>query len=88
MYTSRMFDMWSTVSTKLEQSNAIQSNIQTTNLQNQSSGSIKGKRVLSFPKIDLHHILKIQSTIGRAAMLMVVGHHHPIIMRQTTKIFS
>lgn len=43
MYTSRMFDMWSTVSTKLEQSNAIQSNIQTTSLQNQSSGSIKGK---------------------------------------------
>ena len=43
MFTSRMFDMWSSVTSKLEAQTQIQSNIQQTNLQNSSSGSIKGE---------------------------------------------
>lgn len=44
MFTSRMFDMWSSVTSKLEAHSQIQTNIQTTtSLQNSSSGSIKGK---------------------------------------------
>jgi hypothetical protein len=39
-----MFDMWSSVTSKLEAQTQIQSNIQQTNLQNSSSGSIKGER--------------------------------------------
>lgn len=45
MFTPRMFDMWNTVTTKLEPHTQIQTNIQSpTSLQNSSSGSIKGKR--------------------------------------------
>lgn len=43
MFTSRMFDMWSSVTSKLEAQTQIQTNIQQTTLQNSSSGSIKGK---------------------------------------------
>lgn len=43
MYTSRMFDMWSTVTSKLESHAPVQTNVQATSVQNQSSGSIKGK---------------------------------------------
>lgn len=47
MFTSRMFDMWSSVTSKLEAHSQIQTNIQTTtSLQNSSSGSIKGKGFL------------------------------------------
>lgn len=42
-----MFDMWSSVTSKLEAQTQIQSNIQQTNLQNSSSGSIKGKYIIS-----------------------------------------
>lgn len=44
MYTSRMFDMWSSVSTKLEAQNQspAQTNMQTNIAQTPSSGSIKG----------------------------------------------
>ena len=44
MYTSRMFDMWSSVTSKLEAhaNTMVQTNVQTPG-QNQSSGSIKGK---------------------------------------------
>lgn len=38
-----MFDMWSSVTSKLEAQTQIQTNIQQTNLQNSSSGSIKGE---------------------------------------------
>lgn len=38
-----MFDMWSSVTSKLEAQTQIQTNIQQTTLQNSSSGSIKGK---------------------------------------------
>lgn len=38
-----MFDMWSTVTSKLEAHTALQTNVQTNGQQNQSSGSIKGK---------------------------------------------
>lgn len=42
-----MFDMWSSVTSKLEAHSQIQTNIQTTtSLQNSSSGSIKGKGFL------------------------------------------
>lgn len=44
MYTSRMFDMWSSVTSKLEGHTALQTNVQTNGTQNQSSGSIKGKQ--------------------------------------------
>lgn len=48
MFTSRMFDMWSSVTSKLEAHSQIQTNIQTTtSLQNSSSGSIKGKGLLN-----------------------------------------
>lgn len=40
-----MFDMWSTVTTKLDGHTSVQSNIQTTSVQSPSSGSIKGKRI-------------------------------------------
>ncbi|CAO1394344.1 unnamed protein product [Diamesa tonsa] len=44
MFTSRMFDMWSSVTSKLEAHSQIQTNIQTTtSLQNSSSGSIKAQ---------------------------------------------
>lgn len=43
MYTSRMFDMWSTVTSKLESHTPVQTNVQATSVQSQSSGSIKGK---------------------------------------------
>lgn len=42
MYTSRMFDMWNSVQTKLESHQPVQTNVQAGNLQNGSSGSIKG----------------------------------------------
>ena len=43
MFTTRMFDMWSSVTSKLEAHSQIQTNIQSpTSLQNSSSGSIKG----------------------------------------------
>lgn len=46
MFTPRMFDMWTS---KLEPHNVnpagnpMQTNVQTTNIQNSSTGSIKGK---------------------------------------------
>ncbi|XP_055698259.1 probable nuclear hormone receptor HR3 isoform X8 [Phlebotomus papatasi] len=43
MHTSRMFDMWSTVTTKLDGHTSVQSNIQTTSVQSPSSGSIKAQ---------------------------------------------
>ncbi len=47
MFTPRMFDMWNSVTTKLEAHTQIQTNITniqtTTALQNSSSGSIKGE---------------------------------------------
>lgn len=45
MYTQRMFDMWSSVTSKLEAhaNNLGQSNVQSPAGQNNSSGSIKGK---------------------------------------------
>jgi len=45
MYTQRMFDMWSSVTSKLEAhaNNLGQSNVQSPVGQNNSSGSIKGK---------------------------------------------
>lgn len=45
-----MFDMWSTVTSKLEAHNTtIQTNAQTNNAgQIQSSGSIKGKHIFDF----------------------------------------
>lgn len=46
MFTSRMFDMWSSVTSKLEAQTQIQTNIQQTTLQNSSSGSIKGKKLI------------------------------------------
>lgn len=45
MFTPRMFDMWSSVTSKLEAQTQIQTNIQQTSLQNSSSGSIKGKHL-------------------------------------------
>lgn len=44
MYTSRMFDMWSNVTSKFEGHTALQTNVQANNGQSQSSGSIKGKQ--------------------------------------------
>lgn len=46
MYASRMFDMWSTVTSKLEAHNnsPVQTNVQANGVQTQSSGSIKGKK--------------------------------------------
>lgn len=48
MYTQRMFDMWSSVTSKLEAhaNNLGQSNVQSPAGQNNSSGSIKGKATL------------------------------------------
>lgn len=43
-----MFDMWSTVTSKLESHAPVQTNVQATSVQNQSSGSIKGKFILLF----------------------------------------
>lgn len=43
MYTSRMFDMWSNVTSKFEGHTSLQTNVQTNGGQTQSSGSIKGK---------------------------------------------
>lgn len=46
MFTPRMFDMWNS---KLEAHNLVnpmQTNLQTTNVQNSSSGSIKGIRII------------------------------------------
>lgn len=40
-----MFDMWSSVTSKLEAQTQIQTNIQQATLQNSSSGSIKGKTI-------------------------------------------
>lgn len=47
MYTQRMFDMWSSVTSKLEAhaNNLGQSNVQSPAGQNNSSGSIKGKEI-------------------------------------------
>jgi nuclear receptor subfamily 1 group F member 4 len=42
MFTPRMFDMWSSVTTKLEAHTPMQTNIQPNSVQNSSSGSIKG----------------------------------------------
>lgn len=42
MYTSRMFDMWSNVTSKFEGHTSLQTNVQTNGGQTQSSGSIKG----------------------------------------------
>lgn len=50
MFTPRMFDMWNSVTTKLEAHTQIQTNITniqtTTSLQNSSSGSIKGESLI------------------------------------------
>lgn len=46
-----MFDMWSSVTSKLEAQTQIQTNIQQTTLQNSSSGSIKGKRATRLSRI-------------------------------------
>ena len=46
-----MFDMWSSVTSKLEAQTQIQTNIQHTQLQNSSSGSIKGKKASRRPWI-------------------------------------
>lgn len=44
-----MFDMWSTVTSKLESHAPVQTNVQATSVQSQSSsGSIKGKLILLF----------------------------------------
>ncbi|XP_055319954.1 probable nuclear hormone receptor HR3 isoform X8 [Sitodiplosis mosellana] len=43
MYTSRMFDMWSNVTSKFEGHTALQTNVQTNGGQTQSSGSIKAQ---------------------------------------------
>ncbi|XP_031640742.1 probable nuclear hormone receptor HR3 isoform X4 [Contarinia nasturtii] len=43
MYTSRMFDMWSNVTSKFEGHTSLQTNVQTNGGQTQSSGSIKAQ---------------------------------------------
>ncbi|CRL04006.1 CLUMA_CG017124, isoform A [Clunio marinus] len=48
-----MFDMWSSVTSKLEAQTQIQTNIQQTQLQNSSSGSIKVMRVVFYCKSPL-----------------------------------
>lgn len=44
MYASRMFDMWSNVTSKFEGHTSLQTNVQTNGGQTQSSGSIKGNK--------------------------------------------
>lgn len=44
MFTPRMFEMWTNVTSKLEAHIPMQTNVQQTTVQNSSSGSIKGKR--------------------------------------------
>lgn len=65
MFTSRMFDMWSSVTSKLEAQTQIQTNIQQTTLQNSSSGSIKGKR--------LEKIINCQKVSLRISLLIVIA---------------
>lgn len=51
-----MFDMWSSVTSKLEAQTQIQTNIQQTNLQNSSSGSIKGEKYIIKSLVKLRNI--------------------------------
>lgn len=67
MYTQRMFDMWNSVTSKLEaHANTLgQSNVQSPG-QNNSSGSIKGK-----PKFSLINIFKYRTRKVLKKMLKV-----------------
>lgn len=55
MYTAKMFDMWSNVTSKFEGHTSLQTNVQTNGGQTQSSGSIKGKYTPLHPSNTYEH---------------------------------
>lgn len=57
MYTSRMFDMWSNVTSKFEGHTSLQTNVQTNGGQTQSSGSIKGNMNIQKKKHNNNNII-------------------------------